>query len=93
MGPEKKIETQIRKWLKMNGFYCWKNHGSQFTLSGMPDLMAVKDGRLFCIEVKATGKRATELQRSRLETLRGYGAIAFEADSLDIVADRLEDYV
>ena len=59
--------------------------GHSATPAGFPDLVGVipPTGRALYIEVKAPGGKPTELQIRMLELLRGKGAIAFWADSVE----------
>jgi hypothetical protein len=52
-------------------------------LAGFPDLAAVKDGELYCMELKAPNGRVTDAQRdvlSRLEKAGAYTSICFGLD-------------
>ena len=63
-------------WLKKNGYMAWKNHGGRFGHSGLPDIMALRDGRLYAFECKLPGQVATKLQQRTLDQLAGHGATA-----------------
>lgn len=74
------IQSQIKKYLEANGWLVIKL--IQTTMNGIPDLMALKDGRTVFIEVKQPGKKPTDLQQYRIEKLHKQGFEAFTATSV-----------
>jgi len=50
--------------------------GGPMQRTGIPDLLAVIDGRAVFLEVKRPGNKATKLQLHRIAELRGAGATA-----------------
>jgi hypothetical protein len=57
---------------------------------GVPDVIAIKAGRAYAIELKAPGGRVTEAQRSTQAALRAAGADVAVAHGLDAAIDQLE---
>jgi hypothetical protein len=51
--------------------------------AGVPDVIAIKDGRCFALEIKAEGGRLSEAQEQALIALRDAGATAVHAHGLD----------
>jgi hypothetical protein len=37
--------------------FAWKNHGSEFTLAGLPDIVVCHRGLFIALEVKMPGKQ------------------------------------
>jgi hypothetical protein len=60
--------------------------------AGVPDVIAIKDGRTFALELKAPGRRLTDAQRAAHEALRAAGAEVATADSLDGALGQLQDW-
>jgi hypothetical protein len=58
--------------------------------AGVPDVMAVKDGRTYGLEVKAPGGRLSAAQRSAHAALRAAGAIVVTSYGLDDAVAQLE---
>ena len=58
--------------------------------AGVPDLLAVRDGRLFGLELKADGGRVSEAQAVMLAELEAAGAIVGVANGLDEALATLE---
>jgi hypothetical protein len=60
-------------------------------VAGVPDIIAIKDGRVFCLELKAEGGRATDKQLECIDRLREAGAIVAIATGLDEALRKLEN--
>jgi Holliday junction resolvase len=82
---ESLIQTQIRKHLEKEGWMVIKL--IQTSMNGIPDLMALKNGRTVFIEVKQPGKRPTDLQQYRIEKLHKAGFSAISATSVADVSN------
>jgi len=61
-------------------------------LPGIPDVLAVKDGRLFALELKAEGGRLSKQQEQTLIELRAAGVMATHAHGLDQALRVLEGW-
>ncbi len=70
---EKQISKKIQKRLKAEGFWVVKIHGGMYQRPGIPDLLAIKDGKSYWIEVKQPGKKATVIQEKVMAELREAG--------------------
>jgi VRR-NUC domain len=57
---------------------------------GVPDIIAIKAGRTYAIELKAPSGRVTEAQRSAHAALRAAGAAVVVTHGLDAAIDQLE---
>lgn len=73
---EKNIVKRIMARLKDEGFFCIKIHGSEYQMAGLPDVLALKDGRAYWLEVKRPGGKATALQLRMIEKLKECGCVA-----------------
>jgi VRR-NUC domain len=60
--------------------------------SGVPDVIAIKDGRTYALELKAEGGKLTEAQQHALIKLREAGATATHAHGLDQALRVLEGW-
>jgi hypothetical protein len=87
---EASIVAAIKRHLKNEGWAVWKNHGSQYSDKGLPDLMAGRQGVFVAFEVKRPGKGPTDSQRKWIERLRLEGFIAAVVHSVDEVKEQLE---
>ena len=81
MELESKIQSRIISKLREYGYFVTKL--SVTSTAGIPDLLAIKDGRAYFIEVKREGNNPSELQLYRIKELQSYGAVAIVAYSVD----------
>jgi Holliday junction resolvase len=77
------IQSQIKRYLEVNGWMVIKL--IQTSVNGIPDLMALRNGRTIFIEVKQPGKKPSDLQQYRIEKLHKQGFEAICATSLQDV--------
>lgn len=84
---ESALQRKIQKYLKDNlpNAVIWKNHGNQYSVIGLPDIMCVFKGKIICIEVKIPGNKTTKLQEVTLKKLSEAGAITCVAYGIEDV--------
>lgn len=68
---ESKIQARIIKRLESEGYYVIKLILTN--KNGIPDLLVLKDGRAFFVEVKRPGEKPRPLQEYRMNELRELG--------------------
>ena len=68
---EQQIQTKIIKRLKTEGWYVIKL--IKTSVSGIPDLLCLKNGNAMFIEVKQPDGKLSELQKIRIQQLRDKG--------------------
>jgi Holliday junction resolvase len=68
---EQKLQTKIKKKLEEKGFLVIKL--IKTSCNGIPDLIALKDGKTIFIEVKQPNGVLSELQKLRIKQLRDLG--------------------
>lgn len=71
---EKTIVAKVLATARSAGWWAAKLHGSAYSLAGLPDVLAIKDGRAAFIEVKVPGNRPTRIQEHRMRELAAAGA-------------------
>lgn len=77
MAAEKNFENRVKKFLKEQG--CWFIKywaGSEFTKSGVPDLLVCCNGRFLGVELKGPKGKPSELQLWNIEQIKKAGGIA-----------------
>lgn len=84
---QRKIQNYLKK--KLPNSFVWKNHGNQYSVIGLPDLMCIYNGKIICIEVKIPGNVPTKLQEVTIRKLTDAGAICCIAYSIDDVEKML----
>ena len=85
---EQQIQSKILKYLEANNFYVFKTINTN--KRGVPDIIALYDGKYIAIEVKRRGNRPTQLQEEHLSMIENAGGIAMVAYSLDEVKEQLD---
>ncbi len=99
---EKEIQTRCLKWLRNNGFFAFKLHlggikiGSRMVpnpAKGAPDIIAIKGGIFFGIEVKKPGGRVAPHQKEWHDKARRFGAVIIVAYSVSQMAEDIDSYV
>ena len=93
--PAQLLTRAIRDYLRLRGYFVWKGgtagalnaKGQFFQIceAGSPDLFAIKDGTLLCIEVKAGKDRLSPRQEFWLSEAEKHGAVCIVARSVDDV--------
>lgn len=77
IAQEKSFENKIKKFLEAEGAWFIKYWaGSQFTKSGIPDILACVNGYFVGIEVKAQNGKPSELQLYNIRKIREAGGFA-----------------
>lgn len=85
--PENAVKAKIKGWLKAQKIFYWSNAAGPYSVHGIPDLMAVRDGVLYGIEVKRPGGKPTPHQLRFIAAIRAAGGKAAVCDSLDAVLE------
>lgn len=88
---ESALVKKLMARLRSAGWWCVKMHGGPYQRAGLPDIWAVKAGRLLCIEAKRPGERATKLQEHTLAELSAAGAITAVVSSMDELENTLAE--
>ena len=84
---ERDIVAAIKRYLGTLGedVFFWKEHGSPYGTSGVPDIICCYKGRFLGLEAKLPGGRLTALQKQALEKINRAGGIARRVESVDDV--------
>jgi hypothetical protein len=70
---EKTIVNNVMAVARSMGYWVMKNHGSQFSVAGLPDVLLIKEGRAVWLEAKRPGEEPTRIQEHRMRELIGVG--------------------
>ena len=82
---ETALTKKIQAYLKQQGCWVTKLHGGPTQQAGLPDLLAVKQGRAVFFEIKTETGRLSQLQEHTLGRLRSAGAVAEMVRSIEDV--------
>jgi Holliday junction resolvase len=82
------VQREIITYLERCGWYVVKL--IQTNKNGIPDLMAVRDGRCIFIEVKRAKQTPKPLQMYRINELIQHGATSFVSHSVEEIKEQLQ---
>lgn len=88
--PETRIQRGIQAWLKAEGVFVFKVHGSEFMPAGLPDLVCCVKGRFVGIEVKTPDGEVSAIQSFRHRAIREAGGTVIVATCVGDVRDALQ---
>lgn len=86
---EIKIQSKIIMHLEQNGFYVIRLRS--VSPNGLPDLLAIKNGRHVFFEVKKPGLKATDLQEYRRTQLIAHGSESYIVHSIEEIESIIND--
>ena len=61
--PESALSRKIMKALRLEGWFCFKVHGNEHTMSGLPDIIVCAEGFFIGLETKMPAKRGNTSAR------------------------------
>ena len=64
--PEAKLSRRIMEALRLEGFFCFKVHGSEFMMAGLPDIIVCANGLFIGLETKMPQSRGNVSPRQTL---------------------------
>lgn len=85
MTEETGIKHQIKDYLDLKGVFHFPILQGLGAAKGIPDRIAVKDGKFYAIEVKAKNGRLSTYQKLFKDRLTWAGGIYIEARSINDV--------
>ena len=89
---EQQLQKKIQDYLKERGYVVVKVITAN--INGVSDILACSpEGRFTAIEVKRPGllRNVTKLQQVFIDRVNAAGGIAFAADNLNTVKEKLDD--
>lgn len=81
--------------LRLEGFFCYKNHGSEFMMAGLPDITVCANGLFIGLETKLPSTRGNvspvqRLVHSKIENAGGVARVVCSpAEALKVVQEAL----
>ena len=98
---EHQVQLEIMEYLRYNHYMFWRNNTGMIKLDkrhirfgqvGSPDLMAVKNGKFYAIEVKSPTGKLSEFQKSWLSEAEDNGARCIVAHSIEEFIAKLHEF-
>lgn len=96
---EAKLSRKIMDALRLKGYFCFKVHGSEFMMAGLPDIMVCADGLFIGLETKLPSTRGNVSPRqayvhSLIENAGGTAVVVCSPqEALDRVAEVIDAHV
>ena len=83
--PESKLSRRIMEKLRAKGYFVFKVHGSEFMMSGLPDLIVCAEGRFIGLETKLPSTRNNvsprqSLVHSQIQHAGGHASVVCSPD-------------
>jgi len=81
--------------LRLEGYFCYKNHGSEFMMAGLPDITVCAKGLFIGLETKLPSTRGNvspmqSLVHSKIENAGGVARVVCSpAEALKVVKEAL----
>ena len=77
--PEARLSRKIMDAIRAKGYFCFKVHGTDTMMSGLPDIIVCADGYFIGLETKMPNKRSntSAIQKHRHDEIRESGGAAF----------------
>lgn len=92
MVKEQNIQTSIMNYISSIGGLPIKfNNMGIYAKAGVSDILACIKGRFVAIEVKRPGNKPTAVQLQFIAAVNNIGGLAFWADNLQDVKDKLKE--
>lgn len=70
---EKTIVAKVMAVARSLGWFVVKIHGNAYQMAGLPDILAIKNGRAVWMEVKVPGNEPSKIQLHRMRELAAAG--------------------
>lgn len=82
--PESKLSREIMKAFRLEGWFCFKVHGNEHMMAGLPDIVVCAEGLFIGVETKMPGKRENTSARQDYvhEQIREAGGTAIVVTSV-----------
>lgn len=93
--PESKLSRKIMDTLRAEGYFCFKVHGSEFMMAGLPDIVVCAKGFFIGLETKMPSARGNVSPRqayvhSQIEYAEGVARVVCSpAEALEVINEVL----
>ena len=87
--PENRVKAAIKKWLRDQKIFYWSAAAGPYSTHGISDILALHDGVMYALEVKAPGRagHATVHQLRFIDAIIAAGGRGAVVDTLDAVKE------
>jgi len=81
---ENDVKADVAELLKRNGWFQWPNAAGPYSVHGISDRTALKDGVFLAIECKYNGNEPTNPQKKFLREVIAHGGVGMVIDETEI---------
>lgn len=92
MTPETALKTQIKDYLDIQGFFHYPLSAGYFSVKGLPDRQAIKNGVTINIEAKSNHYRQTFEQLEFQKKTESHGGIYLLIYDIEELMDWIEQH-
>lgn len=95
--PESRLSRKIMDALRAEGYFCFKVHGSEMMMAGLPDIIVCAEGYFIGLETKMPTKRGNVSPRqvyvhSQIENAGGTAKVVCSpTEALQAIASVLDE--
>lgn len=92
---ESKLSRRIMDALRAEGYFCFKVHGNEFMMAGLPDIIVCAQGRFIGLETKMPESRGNvsrvqAVVHSKIQNAGGIAVVVCSpAEALNVVEEAL----
>lgn len=77
---ESRLSRQIMDALRLEGYFCFKVHGSEYMMAGLPDIIVCAEGYFIGLETKLSETRgdtspSQRLVHTKIENASGHAQV------------------
>ena len=83
MISENEIKRQVKDYLNIKGYFHFHILQGIGAFKGIPDIIAIKNGRVLFLEIKRPGGKQSEHQRQFQIFIEGHGGEYYIVKNLD----------
>lgn len=89
--PEARLQRKIQEAIKVEGYFCFKIHGSEFMMAGLPDIIVCAEGLFIGLEVKMPGQKAKPRQEYVHSLIRDSGGAVYVVCSVSEALEAISE--
>lgn len=92
---ESRLSRKIMEAVRLKGYFCFKVHGSEFMMAGLPDIIVCANGQFIGLETKLPSTRNHVSPRqsyvhSQIENAGGVAVVVCSpSEALEAITNRL----
>lgn len=95
--PESRLSKKVQQALRAKGAFCFKVHGSEYMMAGLPDVICCYRGYFLSFELKVPGKEHNTSARQRyvieqIQAAEGIAMVISSVIEVEALLAAIDDY-